>query len=471
MPEAREIIIGKERLKCGERIGGGNEGDAYRIVGKPNLAVKIYKKDKRRNREGKIRAMVSVQVGQKTSLVAFPLSTVTSLTGEFLGFSMRLMSDRYELHQLYSPISRLRYFPSADYRFVVRAALNVARAVGAMHNLQRCVIGDLNHSSILVAQDATVVLIDADSIQFKMNGKTYPCVVGVPDFTPPELHGKPFASFDRTIAHDNFGLAVAIFHLLFMGRHPFAGRYEGPYVSIGEAIAQNRFAYSIERRAETKILPPTDALTLDQFPDYISRKFEDAFGLAHSARPNARRWMESLTMLESSLGQCSKVRTHYSPKTSNMRPNLATRFKSNLKGILYRGIPTDCVWCKLSDKSGFDMFPVSSTVASSSPNNLCGNGGNFSETNNTDRMPRKVVETPSVFRKEKVTRENSGELTTEAAVKSKNDSSVWIGCIVVLVLAIVIFLIGFVLTGSWELGVAFVVVMFGLITWLGVRIH
>ena len=76
-----------------------------------------------------------------------------------------------------------------------------------------------------MAQDATVALIDADSFQFSLNGKSYPCVVGVPDFTPPELHGKNLASVQRTIEHDNFGLAVAIFHLLFMGRHPFAGRY------------------------------------------------------------------------------------------------------------------------------------------------------------------------------------------------------------------------------------------------------
>ena len=26
--------------------------------------------------------------------------------------------------------------------------------------------------------------------------------------------------------HDRFGLALVVFHLLFMGRHPFAGRYQ-----------------------------------------------------------------------------------------------------------------------------------------------------------------------------------------------------------------------------------------------------
>ena len=34
--------------------------------------------------------------------------------------------------------------------------------------------------------------------------------------------------FHGRINHDNFGLAVLIFQLLFMGRHPFSGRYQRP---------------------------------------------------------------------------------------------------------------------------------------------------------------------------------------------------------------------------------------------------
>lgn len=220
-----------------------------------------------------------------------------------------------------------------DYRFIVHAALNVARAVGKVHQTG-CIIGDLNHSGVLVAQDATVALIDADSFQFSLNGKSYPCVVGVPDFTPPELHGKNLASVQRTIEHDNFGLAVAIFHLLFMGRHPYAGRYNGPDISMGDAIAQNRFAFSLIRQAATQTTPPPGSLTLDMFPDVVSRAFEKAFGLSPDARPTALGWIHALSSLEGSLNHCSKVKTHYYP--------------SNAGG---------CVWCKLTGSSGFDMFP------------------------------------------------------------------------------------------------------------------
>lgn len=329
----QEMVIGNERTSVAELIGKGGEGEVYAIEGRSSQAVKIYNTGLRAKREEKVRAMVGEGLAVKTDLVAYPYEVVTDLRGNFLGFAMRLVSGYRPLHELYSPKSRQRYFPKADYRFIVRTAMNVARAVGKVHQTG-CVIGDLNHSGVLVAPDATVALIDADSFQFSLNGKSFPCVVGVPEFTPPELHGKNLAFVQRTIEHDNFGLAVAIFHLLFMGRHPYAGRYNGPDISMGDAIAQNRFAFSQIRQAATQTTPPPGALTLDIFPDAIARRFENAFGLATDTRPSALDWIHALNTLEGSLCHCSKVKAHYYP--------------SNAKG---------CVWCKLTVSSSFDMFP------------------------------------------------------------------------------------------------------------------
>ncbi len=329
----QEIVIGKDRVLIAELIGKGGEGEVYLIEGRFGQAVKIYNAGLRPKREDKVRAMVGERLAAKTNLIAYPDEIVTDQRGNFLGFVMRLVSGYHPLHELYSPKSRQRHFPKADYRFIVRAALNVARAVGKVHQTG-CVIGDLNHSGVLVAQDATVALIDADSFQFSLNGKSYPCAVGVPDFTPPELHGKNLALIERTIEHDNFGLAVAIFHLLFMGRHPYAGRYKGPDISMGDAIAQNRFAFSLTRQPATQTSPPPGALALDLFPDAVTHAFETAFGLIPGARPNASDWIDALHKLEVSLNHCGKINTHYYP--------------SNAKS---------CVWCKLVGNSSFDMFP------------------------------------------------------------------------------------------------------------------
>jgi DNA-binding helix-hairpin-helix protein with protein kinase domain len=329
----QEIVIGKDRAYIAELIGKGGEGKVYAIKGRPGLAVKVYNTNLRSEREGKVRAMVDEGLSVKTDLIAYPSEIVTDQLGNFLGFVMRLVSGYHPLHELYSPKSRLQYFPKAGYRFLVRAALNVACAIGKVHQAGG-VIGDLNHSGVLVAQDATVALIDADSFQFRLNGKSYPCVVGVPDFTPPELHGKKLASIERTVEHDNFGLAVAIFLLLFMNRHPYAGRYKGPDISMSDAIAQNRFAFSLARQAQTQTTPPPGALTMDLFPDAIVYAFERAFGLLPSARPHAQDWIHALKTLETSFNHCRKIKTHYYPSKAKI-----------------------CPWCKLTNNYGVDMFP------------------------------------------------------------------------------------------------------------------
>lgn len=343
-----EIIIGNDRVSVAELIGKGGEGEVYSVKGRSGLAVKIYNTNLRTKREEKVRAMVENGLATKTHLVAYPSDVVTDRRGNFLGFVMRLVSGYRPLHELYSPKSRQRHFQRADYRFIVHVALNVARAIGNVHQTG-CVIGDLNHSGILVGQNATVALIDADSFQFNLKGKSYPCLVGVPDFTPPELHGKKLTSIQRTIQHDNFGLAVALFHLLFMGRHPYAGRYKGPDISMDKAIAQNRFAFSLTRQVSTQTIPPPGALTLDLFPNLIASSFENAFGLKPSMRPSALDWVHALKSLESSLNQCNRIQTHYYPSSAR-----------------------SCVWCKLTGKSGFDMFPDLTSVKTNIPTDPLG---------------------------------------------------------------------------------------------------
>lgn len=329
----------------GKRLGSGGEGEVYALASRGDLAVKIYKENVRFARESKVRAMVDGQLSSRTSLVAFPSAIATDSSGRFLGFVMRLVGGYRPLHELYSPKSRKLQFPKADYRFLVRVAQNVARAVATVHQAG-CIIGDLNHSGVLVGADATVALIDADSFQFKLGGRSFPCVVGVPEFTPPELQGTNLAQIERTPAHDNFGLAVAIFQLLAMGKHPYAGRYSGADLTLGEAIAQHRFAFSVNRRNETLTIPPPGSMLLNDFPSPIAQAFEASFGRDPHSRPSPEAWVNLLGSLEVGLRKCSALPTHYFPGSSS-----------------------GCTWCRITGQSGVEMFPSSAVSGSVAPGN------------------------------------------------------------------------------------------------------
>src|SRR5207248_2951126 len=155
--------------------------------------------------------------------------------------------------------------PSADWPFLIGAAHNVAYSFSVIHSAGH-VIGDVNQGNVLVSAKAFVKLIDCDSFQIASNGRKFLCEVGVSHFTPPELQSKSFNGLVRTPNHDNFGLAVLCFHLLFMGRHPFAGRYLGTGdLPIEKAIKEYRFAFG--RSAQTMLMSaPPMSLGLADIP-------------------------------------------------------------------------------------------------------------------------------------------------------------------------------------------------------------
>ena len=226
-------------------------------------------------------------------------------------------------------------FPAADWRFLIRSAANTARAFAAIHDTG-CVIGDVNHGGVCVSDRATVRLIDCDSFQVAVAGRRFLCEVGVPTFTPPELQGRPFRGVVQTPNHDNFGLAILIFHLLFMGRHPFAGRFLGQGdMSIEKAIAEFRFAYGAARGA-FQMEPPPNTPSMGIASHGVASLLERAFspnGTREGARPEAKEWISSLDALERQLKTC-----HVNPSH------------------IYADGLDHCPWCRLEAATGAFLF-------------------------------------------------------------------------------------------------------------------
>jgi len=324
------------RLTLGSVIGKGGEGAVYHIVEAPDLAAKIYNPGKAHERRYKVTAMVADTLHRRSDYVAFPVDTLTSPSGEFLGFTMKRVTGYKSVHDLYGPGSRKVEFPTADLKFLLRSAINLSNAVASIHTTG-CVIGDINHSGILVSDKAMVSLIDSDSFQYRSGSTTYRCLVGVAEYTPQELQGRQFDKVDRTPNHDNFGLAVLLFQLLFLGRHPFAGKFLGKGdMDIKTAIKDGRFAYS-SRKAQTMMEPPPFVPALGDYGENIRKAFEDAFRQSTQAslRPTAATWGILLKAVESDLASCPADKSHAYPR--------------QLSG---------CPWCKLERTMGRSLFPA-----------------------------------------------------------------------------------------------------------------
>lgn len=324
-----------QAFSLGIKLGGGGEGDVWDIPAKPDLVAKVYHSPLSPDRAAKIQAMSAFQTEALSKLTAWPAGLLRHSSKGPIGLLMPKVSGRKDIHHLYSPKSRRTDFHTADWRFLIRTATNTARAFAAVHDVG-AVIGDVNHGSILVGQDATVKLIDCDSFQVSLGGRRFFCEVGVETFTPPELQGKSFKGIIRTANHDNFGLAVMTFLLLFMGRHPFAGRFNGPSdMPIAKAIEEVRFPYGSRHAAVGMLQPPGTPPLSIVGPD-AEFLFERAFAreMIPGGRPTAVDWIETLGTLERELKQCSVNPAHWHHKS------------------------TPCPWCPMEGTTGVQLFGI-----------------------------------------------------------------------------------------------------------------
>jgi DNA-binding helix-hairpin-helix protein with protein kinase domain len=316
-------------------VGKGGEGAVYEVAGpaEVSLAVKLYSAGAS-ERAPKIEYMVTQKLAERVPLAAFPLQAVTTREGRVVGFLMKLVRAHKPLYELVSPGARKRHFPDADYRFLVHTAANLARSVASLHQ-HGCVIGDINHAGVLVSDKATVGLIDADSFQICNGAQKYLCRVGVPEYTPPELQGQHLGSVIRTPNHDAFGLAVSIFQLLWMGRHPFAGVPAVGEMPTPQAIKEGKFPYA--RAGCPGLGRPPSAPKLDDFPPSLADAFERAFLRKQGARPTAAEWIDILGQTESSLKKCAKNDRHFYPSGAS-----------------------ECLWCRVEHTQGVFLFPTAS---------------------------------------------------------------------------------------------------------------
>lgn len=323
-------------VTLGAEIAKGGEGAVYEIAGRADIVAKIYHKPPTPDKAAKLSAMSMLPAERLLSIAAWPLSTVhQKLGGPVSGLLMPKVSGFKEVHTLYGPKSRMVQFPNATWPFLVHTAMNAARAFAVIHE-QGLVIGDVNQSNLYVSDKSTVKLIDCDSFQIVQNGHAYLCEVGVPTHTPPELQGKPFHSVTRSANHDNFGLAVIIFQLLFMGRHPFSGQYLGPgEMSIEKAISEFRFAYG-PGAASRQMKQPPATLSFAAIPNQAAWLFEQAFspsGTQPGGRPRAQDWVGVLSNVAKETQTCNRNKGHQYLKTL-----------------------AECPWCEIETKLGIALF-------------------------------------------------------------------------------------------------------------------
>jgi DNA-binding helix-hairpin-helix protein with protein kinase domain len=311
------IVFNQRRqpMEMEKPIHEGGEGWICPLVGQATKLAKIYKPQSRAGRETKLRWMLAnapIDPGRSIghASIAWPEALLYDDTGAFVGYVMPKIANTRMLLQVYNPRLRAKSLPGCDVFFLHRVARNLAAAIGALHK-RGYVIGDLNESNILVTQQALVTVIDTDSFQAREehDGQIifYPCPVGRPEYTPPELQGKRFSGEVRQPEQDAFALAVLIFQILLGGNHPFRAVWLGKNVPppVEERIFLGLFPY-VTVSAQGMVIPPPN-LTLDILHPYLTglviRCFVDGQNNPQK-RPSPSEWENALKEAEKLLCTC-----------------------------------------------------------------------------------------------------------------------------------------------------------------------
>jgi len=319
----------RRRISIDKQLGSGGEGAVYGISNDSTLVAKVYHQRPTPLAVEKLTAMVSFANPQLLSLAAWPKILVyDERTRDVAGFVMPRMQNCEPIQSLYNPLQRLKVFPKADWSFQVRVAINLAAAFDEVHKAG-CLVGDVNEVNALVTSQALVRLVDCDSFQLTKNGKRYLCEVGKAHYTSPELQGKAFRGLIRTENHDRFGMAVLIYQLLFVGRHPYMGMHQDDS-SFEQLIAQFRFSQGPTSRS-WGMAPPPHTPIFEDIPPELGTLFRKAFerGSEGGSRPLPSDWMSILKRLEDATTKCSVESGHK----------------------YWTGAKT-CVWCRIVERGG-----------------------------------------------------------------------------------------------------------------------
>jgi DNA-binding helix-hairpin-helix protein with protein kinase domain len=329
------VDVNGQAIRLDRQLASGGEGTVFTLPNDPTLVAKVYHRPPTAQTVEKLATMVRLANPKLLALAAWPMGLVYhARTRQLVGFVMPRLNDCQPIQHLYNPVQRLRHFPRAAWNFQVRAAVNLAAAFDEVHKAG-CLVGDVNQSNVQVSTQALVRLIDCDSFQVRSNGKAYLCEVGVAHYIPPELQGKSLRGLVRTENHDRFGLAVLIYQLLFVGRHPYAGVYRGAGdPAFEQLIAEFRFAQG-PAAATWGMSPPPHTPTFADIPPALGTLFRRAFerGGEMGTRPRPVEWLSEVKRLEPMIVECAADSGHK----------------------YWRGARS-CVWCRLGEHGGPEYY-------------------------------------------------------------------------------------------------------------------
>ena len=219
-------------VQLGKHVAAGGEGSIYE-TSCPGVA-KIYMPSTNTTmKRDKLTLMLSRRVVHPG--VCFPQAMLYNERNEFVGYLMPRAKGHPLQHLLFNRAYLQQQFPHWKKKDTVKLCVTILQLFRFLHE-KNIILGDINPNNILVESPEKVYLVDTDSYQVE----NYPCPVGTTHFTAPEILGRNYAEFLRTMGHERFAVATLLFMIMMMGKSPYSRQGGGNLV---ENIRRGEFSY------------------------------------------------------------------------------------------------------------------------------------------------------------------------------------------------------------------------------------
>lgn len=309
-------------LTTGKLIGSGGEGAVYEDRNDPQMVIKVlHQQHATPERAAKLQAMCD-NPPQNAQTLSWPNRLETR--GGGLRYRMPKASKGAGTAYRFISANERRQLPhrQQEYAYRTKIGIRIAEAFRWLHAIH-VRIGDVNPSNILVSDEGSVMLIDCDSFQIPgpPGHQPYPCVVGSPEYTAPEI--EDFRRQFRSQDSDNFALAVLLYQLLGNGSHPYQGIDASAHDAVSnirERIKGHRFAH--QPRDNRWRPTPGQLRSWRVMPEPVRKAFQQAFspGASHIGRPTADAWADILEQNPNPVLATDQQSTRPIPKPSAMPP-------------------------------------------------------------------------------------------------------------------------------------------------------
>ena len=301
-------------IKLSPSFARGGAGTIHRVLGEPEIVVKLYTdlKHTAEYRE-KIAAMLDaapslpkISHGGRTYVqIAWPTAGVIDGYGGFRGFVMPEVDFKSStvLENILQKSARRSKGLPEFYGARVHLAANMAALMAELRALSHYMVDMKPANMRFYPQAWYMAILDTDG--FSINGsRRLPARHYSDEYIAPEAQGQ--APSQLELQQDLFAMAVIIFRLLNNGIHPYQGVDVGPSnnpTTIQDCIFAGLYAYGRAGHRSVRPAPPS----IHAFLEDQTRKLFDRAFTPGQARPTSAEWRDHLSGLikNKTLVKCS----------------------------------------------------------------------------------------------------------------------------------------------------------------------